>query len=116
MNGKHKRIVDLLSAEKLTIREASERLGISISSVHYACRKYGLKFVRAHSKHRIPELADRKWLYRKVAVEGLTYQEIADLLGCSRQYVHQKVNEYGVPRAGEVVPADPAKLAGRPTL
>lgn len=114
MSGKHKRIVDLLSAEELTIREAAERLGVSISSVHYACRKYNLKFVRAHSKHRIPELADPDWLRQKVTVEGLTYQEIADLLGCSRQYVHQKVNEYSVPRAGETEPADPTRLAGRP--
>ena len=116
MSPKHKRIVDLLSSEDLTIREAAEKLGISISSVHYACRKYKLKFVRAHSKNRIPELADRRWLHRKVAIEGLTYQEIADLLGCSRQYVHQKAIEYKIPRAGELVPADLTKLAGRPTL
>ena len=116
MSAKHKKIVDLLSSEELTIREAAERLGVSVSSVHYAARKYDLKFVRAHSKNRIPELADKRWLKQKVTIEGLTYQEIADLLGCSRQYVHQKVNEYGVPRAGEVEPADPTRLAGRPTL
>ena len=116
MTPKHKRIVDLLTSEELTIREAAERLGVSISSVHYACRKYSLRFVRAHSKNRIPELADRNWLYQKVTVEGLTYQEIANLLGCSRQYVHQKVNEYDIPRAGERTPADPTKLAGRPSL
>ena len=116
MSPKHKKIVDLLSSEELTIREAAERLGVSISSVHYVCRKHDLRFVRAHSKNRIPELADRRWLHRKVAIEGLTYQEIADLLGCSRQYVHQKVIEYKIPRAGELVPADLTKLAGRPTL
>jgi len=116
MSPKHKRIIDLLSSEDLTIREAAERLDVSVSSVHYTCRKYGLKFVRAHSRSRIPELADKNWLKQKVTVEGLTYQEIADLLGCSRQYVHQKVTAYGIRRAGEVGPADPTRLAGRPTL
>jgi len=106
----------LLSSEDLTIRGAAERLGVSVSSVHYACRKYDLKFVRAHSLNRIPELADQDWLYEKVTIEGLTYQEIADLLGCSRQYVHQKVNEFGILRAGEAGPADPSRLAGRPQL
>ncbi len=116
MSPKHKRIIDLLTAEDLTIRQAAERLGVSVSSVHYAARKYNLKFLRAHNLNRIPELADPKWLYQKVTVEGLTYQEIADLLGCSRQYVHQKVNEFGILRAGEAGPADPTKLAGRPSL
>jgi len=116
ISPKHKQIIDLLSGEELTIREAAERLGVSVSSVHYACRKYDLNFVRAHSLHRIPELADEAWLHEKVTIEGLTYQEIADLLGCSRQYVHQKVNEFGILRAGEAGPADPTKLAGRPQL
>ena len=113
---KHQRIIDLLTAEDLTIRQAAERLGVSISSVHYASRKYKLKFLRAHNLNRIRELADPAWLARKVTVEGLTYQEIADLLDCSRQYVHQKVTEFGILRAGEDGPADPTKLAGRPSL
>ena len=116
VSRRHRRVIDLLSSEELTLREASERLGISVSSVSYACRKYHLKYIRAHSRKRFPKLEDRNWLYHKVAVEGLTYQELADLLGCSRQYVHQKVEEYGIRRAGEAGPVDLTKLAGRPTL
>ena len=116
VSRRHRRVIDLLSSEDLTLREASERLGISVSSVSYACRKYNLKYVRAHSRRRYPKLADRNWLHRKVAIEGLTYQELANLLGCSRQYVHQKVEEYGIRRAGETGPVDPTRLAGRPEL
>ena len=113
---KHQRIIDLLTAEDLTIRQAAERLGVSISSVNYACSKYKLKYLNAHNLNRIPELMDREWLYQKVTVEGLSYQEVADLLGCSRQYVHQRVDAFGIPRAGEAGPVDSTKLAGRPSL
>jgi len=116
ISPKHKEIIDLLSSEQVTLREAAERLGVSISSVSYACRKYGLKAVRARGRNRFPKLADRNWLHQKVTVEGLTYQELADLLGCSRQYVHQKVEEHGIRRAGETGPVDPTRLAGRPSL
>ncbi len=97
ISPKHQRIIDLLTAEDLTVRQAAERLGMSTSSVYYACNKYKLKYRNAPSRNRIPELVDREWLYQKVAVEGLNYKEIGDLMGCSRQYVHQKVNEFGMP-------------------
>ena len=112
----HRKIIDLLSSEDLTRREVSERLGVSVGVVSYACQKYGLKFVREPSKSRFPKLRDRNWLYRKVAIEGLTPLELADLLGCSQQYVRQKVEEYGIWRAGESGPVDPTKLASWPTL
>ena len=116
MSPKHKRIIDLLTAEDLTINQAVERLGVPRGIVCYACQKYKLKYVNAHNLNRIPELMDREWLYQKVTVEGLSYQEVADLLGCSRQYVHQRVDAFGIPRAGEASPVDPTKLAGRPAL
>ena len=116
ISPKHKRIIDLLTAEDLTTRQAAERLGVSASSVWYACRKYRLKHLCAHDLNRIPELSDPKWLGQKVTVEGLTYPEVADLVDCSRQRVHQKVTEFGILRAGEAGPADPTKLAGRPSL
>ena len=113
---KHQMIIDLLTAEDLTVRQAAERLGVSLSSIQYACRKYNLKYLCAHDQNRIPQLMDRDWLYQKVTVEGLTYQEIGDLLGCSRQYVQQRVAIFEIPRAGDDGPADVDKLAGRPAM
>ena len=43
-----------------------------------------------------PKIADRQWLYEKRVVEGLTYQQIADIVGCSRQRVHQRAVRYGL--------------------
>ena len=110
----HKRVIDLLTAEDLTIPQATQRLGLSRSIVAYACQKYKLKYVNAHrNRIRIPELMDREWLYQKVTVEGLSCPEVADLLGCSRQYVHQRVVLMGIRRDA---PAAPTKLAGSPVL
>jgi len=116
VSPKHRKIIELMSSEDLTFIEASERLGVSVGSIKYACQKYGLKFVRKPSKTRFPKLRDRNWLYRKVVTEGLTYQEVANLLGCSRQYIDQKVKEYDIPCPGQAGPVDPTRLAGRPTL
>lgn len=44
------------------------------------------------------ELADRTWLYQKLVVEDLTYQRIADLIGCSRQRVHQRAKQFALRR------------------
>jgi len=115
IHPKHKRVIDLLTAEDLTIDQAVERLGVRRSIVTYACRKYKLKYVHAKVS-RIPELMDREWLYQKVVVEGLSCPEVADLLGCSRQYVHQRVVLMGILQAGKAGPAAPTTLAGSPVL
>ena len=113
---KHQRIIDLLRAEDLTVRQTAERLGISLSTIQYACSKYNVKYVSANDRNRIPQLMDRDWLYQKVTVEGLTYQEVGDLVSCSRQYVQQRVAIFDIPRAGDAGPADPDKLAGRSAM
>ncbi len=50
----------------------------------------------APPRPRIAELADREWLRQKLTVEGLTYQRIADLVGCSRQGVHKRAQQFGL--------------------
>ncbi|MDY6913809.1 MAG: helix-turn-helix domain-containing protein [Planctomycetota bacterium] len=49
-------------------------------------------------RRKIPELADPEWLRQKLIVEGLTYQRIGDLVGCSRQRVHQRAQQFGLHR------------------
>ncbi len=96
MKEKHKTILDAVAAENLTMKEAATRFGVSYATVQYICSKYGVIARRDYAPPKIPLLADKEWLKQKVCVEKLSYQAIADMVGCSRQRVHQRVKEHGL--------------------
>jgi RAMA domain-containing protein len=53
----------------------------------------------------IPQLSDAQWLRQKLIVDDQTYQQVAEEVGCSRQWVHQKARQLGLLRPRRVARA-----------
>lgn len=98
---RHKAIIDAILGDKLTAKEAAERFELTLAGIYYICRKHNIKPRKRRKDYlpsRYPEIADKEWLRQKFVDEYLTYQAIADLVGCSRQRVHQRVLEFSMTR------------------
>ena len=67
------------------------------------------------ARKSIPELSDPEWLRQKLLVQDMTYQQVADEVGCSRQWVHQKARQLGLLRPKRVARATkkPKKIPRR---
>lgn len=112
---RHKVIVDAVIADKLTAKETAARFGLTLAGIYYICRKYGIKPRKRRKDYlpsKYPEIADKEWLRAKFVDEYLTYQAIADMVGCSRQRVHQRVLEFGLtrPRISRAKPKKPKRV------
>jgi len=115
LRDRHKVIVDAIVGEKLTAKEASDRFSLTLAGIYYICRKHGIKPRKRRKDYlpsKYPQIADEKWLRKKFIGEYLTYQAIADMVGCSRQRVHQRVLEFGLtrPRISRAKPQKPKRV------
>ena len=112
---RHKAIIDAILVDKLTAKEAAERFSLTLAGIYYICRKHEIKPRKRRKDYlpsKYPEIADKEWLRLKFVDEYLTYQAIADLVGCSRQRVHQRVLEFGMtrPRISRAKPKKPKRV------
>ena len=93
--ARHKRILNALKNEDLTVDETATKLNVTPSKVRYVCNLYGFRPRKGYLPS-IPELADAEWLRRRIVVERRTFQQVADMVGCSRQRVHQRLLQFGI--------------------
>ena len=112
---RHKSIIDAVIADNLTAKETAERFGLTLAGIYYICRKYNIKPRKRRKDYlpsKYPMIADKEWLRVKFVDEYLTYQAIADLVGCSRQRVHQRVLEFGLtrPKISRAKPKPPKRV------
>ena len=112
---RHKAIVEAIITDKLTAKEAAERFKLTLAGIYYICRKHGIKPRKRRKDYlpsKYPQIADKEWLRLKFVDEYLTYQAIADMVGCSRQRVHQRVLEFGMtrPRISRAKPKKPKRV------
>ncbi|MDP6546150.1 MAG: hypothetical protein QGH60_19400 [Phycisphaerae bacterium] len=112
---RHKAIVDAIVADNLTAKETAARFGLTLAGIYYICRKYEIKPRKRRKDYlpsKYPQIADEEWLRQKFVDEYLTYQAIADMVGCSRQRVHQRVLEFGMtrPKISRAKPKKPKRV------
>ena len=112
---RHKTIVDAIVADKLTAKETAARFDLTLAGIYYICRKYEVKPRKRRKDYlpsKYPQIAVKEWLRQKFVDEYLTYQAIADMVGCSRQRVHQRVIEYGLtrPKISRAKPKKPKRV------
>ena len=86
----HRQIIEVLQSGNVTRKEAAEQCHTTEQTVDYVCRKYGLTPWKSKPYSL---LYDEGWLYQKLIEEQRTHQEVADLVGCSRQRVQQRTRE-----------------------
>ena len=101
MNAECEQILNAVASDNLTVREAADRFGSSVSRIYAMCKKFGV-VPRAGRPPRCPQLADREWLHRKIIIENMAYREVAEIVGCSRQRVHQKAKLFDLCRPRKV--------------
>lgn len=92
---RYKRILNALKSEDLTVDETATKFNVTTAMVRYVCNRYGFRPRKGYHS-RIPELADAEWLRRRIVVERRTLQQVADMVGCSRQRVHQQLLQFGI--------------------
>lgn len=112
---RHKAIVDAIIADNLTAKETAARFDLTLAGIYYICRKYNVKPRKRRKDYlpsKYPQIADKEWLRKKFVDEYLTYQAIADMVGCSRQRVHQRVLEFGLtrPKISRAKPKKPKRV------
>jgi len=112
---RHKAIVEAVIKDNLTAKETAERFDLTLAGIYYICRKHGVKPRKRRKDYlpsKYPEIADKDWLRKKFVDEYLTYQSIADMVGCSRQRVHQRVLEFGLtrPKISRAKPKKPKRV------
>ena len=112
---RHKAIVQAVKEDNLTAKETASRFGLTLAGIYYICRKHNIKPRKRRKDYlpsKYPEIADKEWLRTKFVDEYLTYQSIADLVGCSRQRVHQRVLEFGLtrPKISRAKPKKPKRV------
>jgi len=115
LRERHSTIVNAIVTENLTAKEASARFGLTLAGIYYICRKHKIKPRKRRKDYlpsKYPQIADKEWLKKKFVDEYLTYQAIADMVGCSRQRVHQRVLEFGLtrPRISRAKPKKPKRV------
>jgi AraC-like DNA-binding protein len=90
----------LLTVERLTLREAGERLGCSATHVYRLAKRLGVTDRRRHSaRHRRDEI-------HQMRSEGLQYREIAARVGCAVRTVQSIVRDYERHRIAEELGLD----------
>ena len=112
---RHKAIVEAVKQDNLTAKETASRFGLTLAGIYYICRKHDIKPRKRRKDYlpsKYPEIANKEWLKTKFVDEYLTYQSIADLVGCSRQRVHQRVLEFGLtrPKISRAKPKKPKRV------
>ncbi|MCP4375695.1 MAG: hypothetical protein GY794_05910 [bacterium] len=112
---RHKAIIDAIITDKLTAKETAARFNLTLAGIYYICRKYNVKPRKRRKDYlpsKYPEIANVEWLKEKFIDEYLTYQAIADMVGCSRQRVHQRVIEFGLirPKISRAKPKKPKRV------
>ncbi|MDP6545070.1 MAG: hypothetical protein QGH60_13855 [Phycisphaerae bacterium] len=112
---RHKAIVQAVQEDNLTAKETAERFGLTLAGIYYICRKHNIKPRKRRKDYlpsKYPKIADKDWLREKFVDQYLTYQSIADMVGCSRQRVHQRVIEFGLtrPRISRAKPKKPKRV------
>ncbi len=93
----HTEILEIITEEHLTAREAAERFGKTVSHIHYLCAKHAV-IPEPGRVPVFPDIANPDWLKQKLVDEDLSCREIAEMVGCSRQHVYQKAKEFDLPR------------------
>ena len=91
----HRRILNALKTEDLTVNETAAKFNVTTAMVRYVCNRYGFRPRKGYHSG-IPELANAEWLRRRIVVERRTLQQVADMVGCSRQRVHQRLLQFGI--------------------
>lgn len=84
-------IYEAMVGDGLTVRQMSERLGVTYQTVKDALRRYGLKATR---ERPVPKGgADA---YRAAVAEGLTARQIAARFGVTVRSVHTQLSRHGL--------------------
>lgn len=79
--------------EQLSTCKIGRIVGCDSAQVWYVLKRYGIK-IRSGSKY--PQLNDKKWLYQKYWIEGLSTVDIGVLIGCSCSPVRYALKKYNI--------------------
>ena len=98
---RHKVIVKAILTDKLTAQEAADRFNLTRTGIYNICHKFHIKTRKRRKEDlptKFPQIANEEWLRVKFVDEYLTYRAIADIVGCSKQSVQQRLNGFGITR------------------
>lgn len=83
-----------MASSGVTVKEASEKTGLSVNKVRGFSKQHGLKFKRPSRK--TPEFIDRDSRLCEMFKTGVTLQECGDAFGLTRERVRQILNTNGI--------------------